>query len=158
MGVGCAKIVEFTTGGNMSNKTDTLDPEFHNKISSVRLDFLKETGYELAVISCTRTIKEQHALYVESKDGDGIADGITNADGGQSAHNFGLGCDCAPLRGREIWWDAPRSLWDMYGKIAKQYGLVWGGDFKSITDLPHVEDPRWKLKQALWKEGKIEVA
>jgi hypothetical protein len=144
--------------GVKMNKLDTLDPDFRSRIQSVRLDFLKETGYELAVVSTTRTIKEQHGLFVESHDGDSTTDHVTDADGGQSSHNFGLGCDNCPMRGREPWWDAPAELWQTYGRIAKEHGLVWGGDFKKFKDFPHVEGPRWRTQRTLWEAGKIQVA
>lgn len=37
-----------------------------------------------------------------------------------------------------------RAYFAQLGALAKQQGFVWGGDFKSITDLPHIELPDWK--------------
>lgn len=151
-----------------TTKIDTLEPEFHKKVDLVRLDALKLTGYEWVVVSATRTIKEQHGLYMQKNDGkDNDGDGkidesderVTNADGGQSPHNFGMGCDCAPLLANgEIWWGAPKSMWKMYRYCVEKQGLTWGGNFKSLYDAPHMEDPRWKEQQTLWREGKIQVA
>ncbi len=92
---------------------------------------------------------------------------VTNARGGQSAHNYGCAIDAVlnpkhvllPTRranGKD-WpslWDrsseATGSLWLMYGQCAEELGLVWGGrwgrldEFGLGFDLPHVEDPDWK--------------
>lgn len=141
------------------SKIDTLDPKFHEKVNQVRLEALKQTGYEWAVVSATRTIKEQHALYVESKDGDGVQDNVTNADGGQSPHNFGKACDLAPVApSGAVIWTAPKEVWEKMGLIAESLGLVWGGHFKKLYDAPHIEDPSWKQDQAAWKQGKLQVA
>lgn len=151
----------------LMSRIDTLNPQFHEIVNRVRLQFLKETGYELWVTSCTRTIKEQHGLYIRKNDGiDNDGDGrvdeadekVTNADGGQSSHNFGKGCDCVPVKNGKEWWEAPKSLWAIYGRIAEEHGLTWGGHFKKLYDAPHVEDPSWKQDQALWRQGKITVA
>jgi peptidoglycan L-alanyl-D-glutamate endopeptidase CwlK len=120
------------------------------------------------VISATRSIKEQHGLYIQAYDGkdndgdkkiDEPDELVTKADGGQSAHNFGMGCDCAPLLANgDVWWKAPTELWNIYGRIIEELGLTWGGHFKSIYDAPHIEDPRWHDRQAAYKAGKIQVA
>lgn len=34
--------------------------------------------------------------------------------------------------------------WADYGAAVRAAGLVWGGDFKGLKDLPHAEMPRWK--------------
>lgn len=140
-------------------KIDTLDPSFREVINDIRGDFERETGYALGVVSARRTIAEQDAIYQESHDGDGIGDGVTNAKGGQSAHNFGLGVDVCPMKSpKEPWWDAPKWLWDKLGELVEAHSLTWGGNFKKLHDVPHIEDPRWKQVQALWKDGKVKVA
>lgn len=148
-------------------KLDTLDPEFRVKVDTVRLEAYKETGYEWVPVSCTRTMKEQHGLFIRltdhiDNDGDGLVDEpdekVTNADQGSSPHNFGMGCDCAPMKDGDVWWKAPKELWKIYADIAVKNGLSAGFYFKSIYDAPHIEDPAWKQRQALWRAGKLEVA
>lgn len=140
-------------------KSETLSPEFREKVYKIRCEFEQETGYALGIISARRTIKEQDALYAESKDGDGISDNITNARGGYSPHNFGYAVDLCPLLAPDRpWWQAPEHLWLKLEELSKKHGLVWGGNFKKICDKPHIEDPKWKEAQAAWKRGEIEVA
>jgi peptidoglycan L-alanyl-D-glutamate endopeptidase CwlK len=69
--------------------------------------------------------------------------GVSRAHFGQSAHN------CAPAMAVDLFritqtggasFDRP---WyeGTIAPIAKAAGLVWGGDWKSIKDMPHVELP-----------------
>jgi hypothetical protein len=144
---------------NKMTKLESLEPEMRIKVQLVRAEFEQETGYAAGIISARRTIKEQNELYKEAHDGDGIQDGVTNAKGGQSAHNFGYAVDLCPmLTPRQPWWQAPEELWQRLGEIAIKHGLTWGGNFKSIEDKPHLEDKKWKEAQLLWKQGKLEVA
>lgn len=147
-------------------KIETLDDAFEAKVNAVRLKAYAATGYEWWVVSATRDIKEQHALYMKSRngiddDGDGLIDEgderVTNADGGSSPHNFKKGCDIAPAKNGEIWWNAPKSLWKVMADIAKAEGLTPGYYFKNLFDAPHLEDPSWRKDQALWKAGKLKV-
>lgn len=36
-------------------------------------------------------------------------------------------------------WDGPDALWQLLGHCARKNGLVWGGDWKTTPDYPHVE-------------------
>lgn len=149
------------------SKLDTLDPEFRKKVDTLLLELLKQTGYQWGVAQTRRTIKYQDQLYNQPHDGiDNDKDGkideadekVTNAKGGQSPHNFGAAVDLVPIINvDDEWWEAPDSLWKEYGRIAKELGFVWGGDFKSIRDYPHVESKNWKELQAKWKRGEIKI-
>lgn len=55
-------------------------------------------------------------------------------------------------------WGAPKTLFKAMADIAKRMGLNPGYYFHSIFDAPHVESMTWHKQQALWKEGKIQVA
>lgn len=92
---------------------------------------------------------------------------VTKARGGQSPHNIqvdGKPASCAVdmvfdpkhvilpkvEEGGKAWpalWDqsseSTRSLWLIYGKTARDLGLVWGGDWQ-FKDVPHVELPNWR--------------
>lgn len=83
---------------------------------------------------------------------------VTNAKPGQSAHNFGLAVDLAPLKtARVIDWGAPRSIWKTMADAAVSLGYTAGFYFKSIVDMPHIEDPAWKVAQAAWRKGALHV-
>lgn len=145
--------------------------DFLDDCDLVRLYAYKETGYEWMVVPKTgenRTMAEQHGLYMRNKngkddDGDGLIDEadekVTNADSGQSPHNFNLARDIVPCdRPGHIWWKAPKELWHKMGKIAEGFGLIWGGNFKTIYDAPHVEAKDWRKAQLAWKQKEIEIA
>jgi peptidoglycan L-alanyl-D-glutamate endopeptidase CwlK len=134
----------------------TLEPGFRIKIESLIAAAAGE-GIRLCVTSGRRTINQQNVIFAQGRTAPGKI--VTNAKGGQSPHNFGLAADFCPLNAAgELWWNAPESMWQRIGSLAKARGLVWGGDFKSIKDRPHVEDPGWKTVQAAWKRGDIQVA
>lgn len=117
---------------------------------------LEPLGYELIITAGRRTITEQDELYAQGRTKHGQR--VTNAKGGQSPHNFGLAFDFALVKDGKVQWNAPREHWQIVGDIAKSKGLTWGGDFKSLVDLPHIEATDWKLAQAAWKVGALDVA
>lgn len=73
---------------------------------------------------------------------------VTNAEPGQSIHNYGLAIDFFLVSS-----DGVKGIWDTYvdldkdGKrdwlevvaIAKKMGFEWGGDWKSFRDYPHLQ-------------------
>ena len=60
----------------------------------------------------------------------------TNARGGYSWRNFGFAADYAFVINGKVTWNGP---WDVFGKLAKQCGLEWGGGWKTFKDRPHVQ-------------------
>ena len=136
-----------------------LAPEFSQVATDVCEEAekaLEPLGYTLLVTQTVRTIAEQNILYAKGRTAPGAI--VTNAKGGQSPHNFGLAFDFVLLKDNKPMWNEPRDHWAIVGEIAKAKGLTWGGDFKTIVDLPHIEATDWKLRQAAWKAGAIEVA
>lgn len=98
---------------------------------------------------------------------------VTNAPAGMSIHNYGLAFDIVLLIDRDnngtyetASWDTMTDFdgdgvsdWMECVKIAKRHGFVWGGDFKSICDMPHFEmtfgwSPSELLKQKI--SGKVD--
>ena len=152
-------------------KIDSLEPEFKSKVVALMAELLDETGYNWAITQSRRTIAYQDALFAQPTDGkdndnDGRVDEpdefVTRARGGQSAHNFDMGADLVPIKNGKEWWGAPRSVWLKMGEAAEKHGLVWGGRWVKLFppngDMPHIQDPKWKERQALWKAGKLDVA
>lgn len=69
---------------------------------------------------------------------------VTKSLPGKSFHNYGLACDYVydgNLLKEGIQWSWDKSMpWNKFGAVVKTIpGLRWGGDFKSIVDVPHVE-------------------
>ena len=140
------------------SKLDTLEPDFKTIMEGIIKRTSEATGLTWIPVSCRRTMKEQGDLYAQGRTKAGSK--VTNAPPGSSPHNFGLGCDVAPLvagKTSEIWWDAPAAYWEVYGAYCEEVDMTWGGMFKSIVDKPHCEHPRWKKELVKWRAGKLEV-
>lgn len=135
-------------------KLDTLEPDFREVIEKILTEVSAATGLTWLCVCGRRTMTEQADLYAKGRTAKGPK--VTNAPPGSSAHNFGLAADCAPLtKGSQhtIWWEAPETVWQEYGRICEIHGMTWGGRFKSILDKPHCEHSRWKVEQKKWRKG-----
>ena len=139
-----------------AGKIATLDPSFIPLVQAFKLALLKATGYEWLADQGRRTIAQQNAIYAQGRSAPGKV--CTKAKGGQSAHNFGLAVDLVPIKDGDLWWEAPKSLWQQAADLAKTMGLVPGFYFNSLFDPDHFEAPDWKKQQALYYAGKLEVA
>jgi hypothetical protein len=127
----------------VSHVFDKLVPEM--RVMGDR--FLQEClvrGLDVLVYCTLRTHDEQDALYAKGRTEPG--DIVTNARGGQSAHNWGLAFDAVPRVDGKPAWKEPVSgaLWQSYGHCAKVAGLEWGGDWQSFKDAPHCQMPNWR--------------
>jgi len=135
-------------------KIDTLKPDFKEIVEKILAETSAATGLTWVVVSGTRTMKEQADLYAKGRTTAGPK--VTNAPPGSSAHNFALAADCAPLmKGTKhsIWWEAPAAAWAKYGEIVETHYMTWGGHFRTLSDRPHCEHPRWKIEQEQWRDG-----
>ena len=137
-------------------RLETLEPAFRVKIVALLDEVQKATGRKWALSDGRRTISQQNALYAQGRTKPGKV--VTNAKGGQSAHNFGLAADLWPMKGKDFDWTANQALFKTMADIARSMGLTPGYYFKSIHDAPHIEDPSWKAVQAAWKRGEVQVA
>jgi len=98
------------------------------------------------VTQAIRDYEYQDLLYEQGRTKPGKI--ITNAQGGQSWHNFGLAFDfCLFHRDRTISWDMIEDLnhdgisdWTEVVHIANDLGFEWGGDWsKEFRDYPHFQ-------------------
>lgn len=97
-------------------------------------------------LTCTyRSPDEQDAL---------VERGVSRARAGQSLHNyspayaFDVAFDDKPQDGvgNDVTWEW---LWyERWGALAKEVGLVWGGDWQGLRDGPHVQMPM------TWRDAK----
>lgn len=127
------------------SKLDGLVPEFRTKIESI-IEAAEANGITILITSGLRTFAEQDALYAKGRTEGGSI--VTRAKAGQSAHNYGKAADFCIWDGKQLDWNAPHEKWEEVGELAESMGLTWGGRFKSIVDLPHIEDPTWKDDKA----------
>lgn len=107
------------------------------------------TGERLMVVSGVRGDKEQVDLYAQGRTKPGKI--VTHLDGIKRRSNHqvavdgpwkGLGCaiDFCFIdadKDAPTWDDA--MPWAVLGQLAKAKGLVWGGDWPTLRDRPHVE-------------------
>jgi len=119
------------------------------------LGISKENGFDLRITSSYRSFDEQASLYVQGRGLPGSV--VTNAKPGESSHNYGLSVDVVDRKsGYNI-------DWKELGKIGKQSGLKWGGDWWKFIDRPHFYHPltnkymsfikKWEGKFVQWIDG-----
>lgn len=137
-------------------RLESLEPAFREKIIELLHLTEQATGRSWSLSDGRRTIAQQNALYAQGRTKPGKV--VTNAKGGQSAHNFGLAADLWPMKGKDFDWTANQALFKTMADIARSMGLTPGYYFKSIHDAPHIEDPSWKDVQLAWKRGEVQVA
>lgn len=135
-----------TIGKNETYPSRNLDL-LHPYVKTLVLKFLDEckknsvlNGYEVKITQTLRSIDYQNKLYEQGRTSPGGI--VTNAKGGSSMHNYGLAVDFAVFKnGAYLTGSKPGedALYRECGKIAKQVGFFWGGDFKGLYDAGHIQ-------------------
>lgn len=137
----------------MGRRLESLDPDTQTKVRRW-LAACEAAGLDVLITCTDRTFQEQAALYAIGRTMAGKK--ITNADVGQSEHNWRRALDFVPLRhGKPVWGTtgADLELWQRIASLAKNEGLEWGGDWPKFKDFPHIQNtkgrPTWRdlLKQ-----------
>lgn len=102
---------------------------------------LNNAGLHTKITCLYRSDIEQNALYAQGRTKPGKR--VTNARAWESPHNWKLAADFVFLKpGGGITYEGN---WKLFGKLAKQANLNWGGRWLRFKDRPHVELPNWKL-------------
>ena len=120
---------------------DLLEPTF----CLLALDVIancRQRGASYWAISGYRSPEEQAALYFQGRTMPGKI--VTGASAYNSAHNYGIAMDLALDKDTEregLQPDYRREAYAILGEETKKAGLVWGGDFKSSFDGPHIQLP-----------------
>jgi peptidoglycan L-alanyl-D-glutamate endopeptidase CwlK len=113
--------------------------DLHPKVQALCNQFIakcKEEGITVIITATYRDYESQNALYAQGRTEPGKI--VTNAKGGQSFHNFKVAFDFCPMLDNQAAWN-DTLLFIKCGQIGKNIGLEWGGDFKSIKDMPHLQ-------------------
>ncbi len=122
--------------GRANRKWQKLDDGFRQRLLAVFKIMRERYGYEMVMIEGYRSPQRQAQLAAKGAN-------VTLAGPGRSYHQYGLAADCAFYRdGKLVISDATewaQQGYALYGKVAEAAGLVWGGSWKSIRDLGHVE-------------------
>ena len=105
-----------------------------------------------AEVDCTyRSCEEQNDDYAKGRTSPGNI--ITNAKGGQSAHNCTTPDGEPAARAYDIYilqddgtlnWDTKSLPWEQAVQIGEGLGLTAGAKFTTVVDFPHFELPNWK--------------
>jgi peptidoglycan LD-endopeptidase CwlK len=121
----------------MSRSLEDLLPP----VAALARQFLEECerqGFLVFVTSTLRTFFEQDELFAQGRTKPG--DKVTNAEAGESSHNYGLAFDVA-FRSPPAADPFDGNPWDEIGAIGKALGLEWGGDWPRFPDRPHFQLP-----------------
>lgn len=138
-----------------------LHPELQEKLQKT-IEDCKAAGTIIKIGECLRTVEEQEALYAQGRTKPGNI--VTNARGTSysSQHQWGIAADfylSMDVDGdgkiNDDSFNDATGLFSKVGRIAKENGLGWGGDWKSPVDKPHLYLPHWgsTTKQLKQKYG-----
>lgn len=116
-----------------------LHPWLDYKLTVLLKKCAKKNLY-LIVTEGFRTKEHQDDLYTQGRTKPGKI--VTNAKGSSysSQHMWGIAFDIA-INDSKLLYDA--ATIKKVANIAKDIGLGWGGDWKSIVDTPHFYLPKW---------------
>lgn len=112
-----------------------IAPDFRQRILAIYQVMAEQYGYQMALVEGYRSPERQAELARAGKS--------TNAGAGQSCHQYGLAVDSALYRDGKLQWDMEdpwtRRGYFLYGELAAQAGLEWGGSWRSLKDYVHLE-------------------
>lgn len=127
-----------------NRRLDCLYPAFREKVEVIQKeldDYCKKhyKGHRFKIIEGYRTAAYQKSLWDKGRSKPGAI--VTHADGykKKSNHQYGLAVDFWPFYGFIMSKSIPEKHWEYLGHLARKHGLVWGGDWKSFPDRPHIE-------------------
>lgn len=119
-----------------SRQWELLDVEFKQRLLVVFKLMREQHGYDMVLIEGYRSPERQAQLAA-------LGPNVTHAPAGSSYHQYGLAADCAfMINGRIVISERDAQAargYELYGAIAQSVGLTWGGGWRSLRDLGHVE-------------------
>jgi peptidoglycan LD-endopeptidase CwlK len=120
---------------NASRNWGLMHPDFSQRLLLAFKIMKEKYGYEMALLEGYRSPARQDMLAQ-------MGGAVTNARAFQSWHQYGLAADCAFWRDGKLV-ISEKDPWAMrgyqlYGEVAEQLGLTWGGRWK-MMDLGHTE-------------------
>ena len=122
-----------------SRSLDDLNPLVAAKAHAL-LARCQADGIDLLVTSTYRDHESQAKLYAQGRTAPGRI--VTNAQPGQSFHNWRVAFDVVPLRHGKPVWDtsgANGRLWQQIGALGESVGLEWAGRWKRFRELAHFQ-------------------
>ena len=148
--------------------TEERIEELHPDVRDVAKQFILDAqaegaeGIVLRITSAYRSSDEQDDLYAIGRDEDGnLVEGeraVTNAQGGESYHNYGLALDVVEIKdGKALW---VNENWDRIGELGELRGFEWGGRWEGFPDRPHFQMPFGQSIEQLQsrsRDGKVDA-
>jgi len=119
-----------------SRSLDDLLPLVRQRVEAF-IKAAKDSGIDLLVTSTYRDDESQNALYAQGRTTAGKI--VTNAKAGQSFHNYRCAVDVVPIVAGKPRWDAKDEVWQTIGRLGKEAGLEWAGDWKRFKEYPHFQ-------------------
>ena len=118
-------------------------------IESLAEKVMKQLGRELIIIFGYRSLEAQANLYAQGRSAPGKI--VTRAMAGQSPHNFNCAIDTWIMSedGSSIDWNNSEFI-DILRSHATSVSnkITWGGNFQSLSDMPHWELKSWRMVRA----------
>ena len=131
-----AAVVAPREISSADRKWARIAPDFQQRVLAIYRVMRDVHGYEMVLVEGYRSPERQAAL--AAKGG-----AVTRAGAGQSCHQYGLAVDSALYRDGRLQWDMEdpwtRRGYFLYGELAVEAGLEWGGNWRSIKDYVHLE-------------------
>lgn len=119
-----------------SRKIDDLLPVVQEKVNKF-IELCHNNDIDLLVTSTYRDNESQNQLYAQGRTLPGKK--VTNAKAGESWHNYRCAVDVVPLRSGKPVWDGNDPVWKTVGKLGKEAGLEWAGDWVKFKELAHFQ-------------------
>lgn len=119
-----------------SRKIDDLLPVVQVRVRRF-LELCRENDIDILITSTYRDNESQNALYAQGRTLPGKK--VTNAKAGESWHNHRCAIDVVPLRNGKPVWDGKDPVWQDVGRLGKEAGLEWAGEWKKFKEFPHFQ-------------------
>ncbi len=134
---GATSVIETPQAiSGADRKWNRIDPVFQQRVLAIYQVMREQYGYEMVLIEGYRSPERQAALARKGAT-------TTRAGAGQSCHQYGLAVDSALYRDGKLQWDMgdawTKRGYFLYGRLASEAGLEWGGNWRSIKDYVHLE-------------------
>lgn len=120
-----------------SRKIFDLHPEVASRCTMHKARCEMELNIELLITSTYRDGESQDALFAQGRTAPGSV--VTRARAGESFHNYRVAYDVVPVVAGKPVWDASHPVWREVGRIGKECGLEWAGDWKTFPEYPHFQ-------------------